>query len=281
VVVVGSINMDVVALAARHPALGETVLGSDLRFVPGGKGANQAVAAARLGAATRLIGRVGGDAFGESLVAFLGAEGIDIAGVARDVSAPTGTALIVVSGSDNTIVVVPGANAALAVGDLSLDPDDVVVAQCEIPLAVVEAAFHQARAVGARTLLNPAPALAEATQLLPLADVVVVNQTERAVFELPVRSGQVVVTTLGADGATAVVDGSAIHVGGRKVDAVDSTGAGDCFVGALAAALLRGDDVANALGFANAAASLSVQRVGAGTGMPTADMMADIWPPKR
>src|SRR5580704_8160972 len=154
--------MDVVATAPHHPVVGETVLGSDLQFVPGGKGANQAVAAARLGAPTSLVGRVGTDAFGASLLAFLRGEGVMLDGVTETEARPTGTALIVVAGTDNTIVVVPGANAAVSTGDLDgveLEAGDVVVAQCEIPLDVVGAALARARAAGATTVLNPAPAL--------------------------------------------------------------------------------------------------------------------------
>jgi ribokinase len=284
VVVVGSINIDVVARAPHHPAVGETVLGTDLKLVPGGKGANQAVAAARLGARTRLVGRVGSDGFGDTLLAFLAGEGVDVSSVGRDPGAPSGTALIVVGDGDNTIVVVPGANAALTAEDVAtaaMGRGDVVVAQYEIPLPVVGAALRRAKSAGALTVLNPAPALASPADLLDLADVVVMNETEEAVLggQLPTRADQVLVVTLGARGAVARIGAATIEVEGRPVDVVDSTGAGDCFVGALATALGRGDGVADALAFANAAAALSVQQFGAGTGMPTAAMMAAAWPP--
>jgi ribokinase len=162
VVVVGSINMDVIATAPRPPAVGETVLGSGLRFLPGGKGANQAVAAGRLKAPTELIGRVGTDAFGESLLAFLSAEKIGLAGVTRLGGVATGTALIVVGDDgDNTIVVVPGANGAMTPADadsVTVEVDDIVVVQFELPLEVTYAALSRARRNGARTILNPAPA---------------------------------------------------------------------------------------------------------------------------
>ena len=284
VVVVGSINIDVVASAPHHPSVGETVLGSDLRLVPGGKGANQAVAAARLGARTRLVGKVGTDGFGDTLLEFLAGEGIDVSAVGRDADAPSGTALIVVGDGDNTIVVVPGANATLTVDDVArapFGPGDVVVAQYEIPLPVVHGTLQQAKMAGAVTVLNPAPALAGSDGLLDLADVVVMNETERAVLgaRLPTRADQVLVVTLGARGAMAVAGGDTLEIEGHEVEVVDSTGAGDCFVGALATALSRGHSLVDALGFANAAASLSVQQFGAGTGMPTAAMMASAWPP--
>ncbi len=284
--VVGSINMDVVATTARHPAVGETVLGDDLRFVAGGKGANQAVAAARLEVPTALVGRVGVDSFGDALVAFLADQGVDISGVARaDAGVPTGTALIVVDErSDNTIVVVPGANATVAVNAADVgELADVVVVQLEIPLPVVGEVLMLGRRGGARTILNAAPAMAVSPELLDLADFIVVNETELAsltgarpgasVVEsasgLLGRDDQVVIVTLGAAGAVAVATGGAVlTVPGRAVTAVDSTGAGDCFVGALAAAVAAGTALSDAVRFANAAASLSVQRFGAGTGMP-------------
>jgi ribokinase len=282
--------MDIVASAARHPAVGETVLGTDLRFVPGGKGANQAVAAARLGAPTALLGKVGADAFGESLLGFLAGEGVDLRGVQRSPGTPTGTALIVVAkDSDNSIVVVAGANTTLDVGDvdgIDLAPGDVLVAQYEIPLAVVQVALARAKGAGASTILNPSPAVPTSDEILMLADVVVLNETELALLtggtapstaeeaeilarDVRRRADQVVIATLGAGGAVALVAGKVVRVPGCVVDAVDTTGAGDCFVGALAASLCSGTDIAGAVRFANLAASISVQRFGAGTSMPS------------
>src|ERR1700751_3871836 len=161
VVVAGSINMDVVATAERHPAVGETVAGKEVLYFPGGKGANQAVAAAKLGAETILIGRVGTDAFGAELKAFLAAEGIDLSLVSDIAEAHTGTAIITIAKADNTIVVVPGANGLDAVEDVRTAPlakGDVAVSQFEIPLPAIAAFFTRARACGATTILNPAPA---------------------------------------------------------------------------------------------------------------------------
>src|SRR4051812_23055853 len=160
VFVAGSINMDVVATADRHPRLGETVAGRQVCYFPGGKGANQAVAAAKLGAMTTLIGRVGTDAFGRDLRAFLEAQGIDLAFVQDTPEAHTGTAIITVANADNTIVVVPGANALVSPADVaapSLARADVAVSQFEIPLPAISAFFKRARAAGATTVLNPAP----------------------------------------------------------------------------------------------------------------------------
>ena len=204
----------------------------------------------------------------------------------------TGTALIVVGASgDNTVVAVPGANFAMTPADadaVGVDVDDVVVVQFELPLAVTYAALSRGRRNGARTILNPAPAKAAPPELLRLADFLVVNETELAFFAPGDRSDgdieeglrtfrqrpeQVVIATLGAGGATALIGSSLLRVRGREVPVVDTTGAGDCFVGALAAALCSWADVEDAIHFANLAASVAVQRFGAGSGMP---VLADV-----
>src|SRR3954453_22117000 len=157
VFVAGSINMDVVATADRHPQVGETVAGKEVLYFPGGKGANQAVAAAKLGVSTTLIGRLGTDAFGQQLRTFLTAQGVDLAFV-KDTDAHSGTALITIANADNTIVVVPGANALVSADDVSapiLARGDVAVSQFEIPHPTIAAFFRRARAAGATTILNP------------------------------------------------------------------------------------------------------------------------------
>src|SRR6202165_5695772 len=162
VFVAGSINMDVVATADRHPRIGETVAGQAVHYFPGGKGANQAVSAAKLGASTTLIGRLGKDAFGDQLRAFLSAQGIDLSFVRETAEAHTGTAIITVANADNTIVVVPGANAFVDAADVAAPTfakGDIAVSQFEIPLAAISAFFKRARAAGATTILNPAPAI--------------------------------------------------------------------------------------------------------------------------
>ncbi|MCJ9702777.1 ribokinase, partial [Bradyrhizobium sp. SHOUNA76] len=180
VFVAGSINMDVVATADRHPKVGETVAGRQVLYFPGGKGANQAVAASRLGARTTLIGRLGRDSFGAELRTFLGDQGIDLGSV-RDADTHTGTAIITVAAADNTIVVIPGSNALVSaddVADVPLAKGDVAVSQFEIPLPTIAAFFRRAREAGAVTVLNPAPALEMSGELLALVDILVLNETE-------------------------------------------------------------------------------------------------------
>src|SRR3954447_21484842 len=181
VFVAGSINMDVVATAGRHPKVGETVAGQAVHYFPGGKGANQAVAAAKLGATTALIGRLGTDAFGQQLRTFLAAQGVDLALVKDTPDIHTGTAIITVADADNTIVVVPGANACVSAEDVAapiLASGDVAVSQFEIPQATIGAFFKRARAAGATTILNPAPAIACGPELLDLVDILILNETE-------------------------------------------------------------------------------------------------------
>lgn len=292
VFVAGSINMDVVATADRHPRIGETVAGRQVLYFPGGKGANQAVAAARLGARTTLIGRLGKDSFGAELRAFLAAQGIDLGYVQETAGAHTGTAIITVAEADNTIVVIPGSNALVSADDVGAVPllnGDVAVSQFEIPLPAIAAFFQRARGAGATTLLNPAPAQAISSELLALVDILVLNETELGFLAgvelsdsdeaariievargLQAHADQTICVTLGKRGVLALAASEEIAVPGRAVTAVDTTGAGDCFVGALAAQLAEGAPLRAALAFANAAASISVQRMGAGPSMPTA-----------
>ncbi|RXH35105.1 MULTISPECIES: ribokinase [Bradyrhizobium] len=292
VFVAGSINMDVVATADRHPRVGETVAGRQVLYFPGGKGANQAVAASRLGARTTLIGRLGKDSFGAELRTFLGDQGIDLGYVAETAEAHTGTAIITVAEADNTIVVIPGANGLVGADDVEVVPllaGDVAVSQFEIPLPAIAAFFRRGRAAGATTLLNPAPAQKMPDELLALVDILVLNETELGFLagvdlsdsdetakivdtarKIQVREDQTICVTLGKRGVLALAGREEILVQGRAVKAVDTTGAGDCFVGALAAELADGAALRTALAFANAAASISVQRMGAGPSMPTA-----------
>ena len=292
VFVAGSINMDVVATADRHPRVGETVAGKQVLYFPGGKGANQAVAASRLGARTTLIGRLGKDSFGAELRTFLGDQAIDLGYVVETAEAHTGTAIITVAEADNTIVVVPGANGLVGADDVEVVPllaGDVAVSQFEFPLPTIAAFFRRGRAAGATTLLNPAPAQRMSDELLALVDILVLNETELGFLagvdlsdsdeaakiigvarRLQARQDQTICVTLGKRGVLALAGREEIAVQGRTVKAVDTTGAGDCFVGALAAQLADGAPLRAALAFANAAASISVQRMGAGPSMPTA-----------
>jgi ribokinase len=292
VFVAGSINMDVVATADRHPRIGETVAGTALLYFPGGKGANQAVAAAKLGAPTILIGRLGQDAFGDQLKAFLAAQGVDLSFLRATAGAQTGTAVITTANADNTIVVIPGANALVSTADVTspvLAKGDIAVSQFEIPVPAIGAFFKRARAAGATTILNPAPAIECGVELLELVDILILNETElgfltgvelrdgddharllEAARSLPIGPGRVVCVTLGKRGVLALIDGEPAIVAGRMVKAVDTTGAGDCFVGAIAAQLAGGNSIRAALDYANAAASICVQRMGAAPSMPTA-----------
>ena len=294
VVVAGSINMDVVALADRHPKRGETVAGREINYFPGGKGANQAVAAARLGAATILIGRVGADAFGRELRTFLAAQGLDLRFVQDTPGAHSGTALITLADGDNTIVVVPGANGLVGPADVAtvrLEKGDVAVSQFEIPLPAISAFFVRARAARTMTILNPAPAIPFDHALLDLVDILVLNESELGLltkaelrdsdehrrFVEAMQSlrmeNRIVCVTLGKRGAVALVQREPLIIAGRAVSAIDTTGAGDCFVGALAAQLAAGNAVRDALQYANLAASICVQRMGAAPSMPTTEQV--------
>ncbi len=297
VFVAGSINMAVVVTAERHPQVGETVAGSAVLYFPGGKGANQAVAAAKLGATTALIGRLGKDAFGAELRAFLERQGVDLRLVAETADAHTGTAIITLANADNTIVVIPGANGMMSPDDVAqavLAEGDIAVSQFEIPLPAIAAFLKRARAAGATTILNPAPARAFDSELLDLVDILVLNETElgllakaqfregddvarfiEAAKSLQAGRAQTICVTLGSRGLVALDGSEHFFVAGRRVKAIDTTGAGDCFVGALAAQLANCAKLYDALLFANAAASICVQRMGAAPSMPTVAEVSD------
>ncbi len=288
VVVVGSLNMDLRVLCERVPERGETVIGSSLSFAPGGKGANQAVAAARLGASVAMAGRVGSDDFGRALRESLRASGVDVALVASG-KAATGTALVVVDErGENRIVVVPGANGEVLLADaeplLRDARGDLVLLQLEIPLATVRDVADAARRAGARVLLNAAPAASAARALAGLVDHLVVNESEaallsgraigapdaeRAAVEALVAAGfEEVTLTRGERGALHRARDGWLEAAAPQVDVVDTTGAGDAFVGGLAAAWSRGADRRAALALAVAAGSLAVTREGAQPSLP-------------
>lgn len=279
VVVVGSCNLDLIVEVGRLPRPGETVLGGDLARRPGGKGANQAVAARRLGAETAFVGAVGDDDFGTALRRALAAEGIDLAGLAT-VPGASGVALIVVDAqAENVITVAPGANRHVTAEGLSWTPASVLLLQLEIPLATCVAATTAARAAGARVIVNaaplPDPADPQLRRLLELTDVLVVNEGEATGLGSvrPERLRELgppsVVVTLGESGAEVAEGRASYAVPGNPVDAIDTTGAGDAFCGALAAALAEGRSLVDAVRWGCAAGALATTAVGAQAAMPT------------
>jgi ribokinase len=289
ITVVGSANMDLVVTAATLPAPGETVLGDDFATIPGGKGANQAVAAARAGAHCAFVGAVGDDAFGAQLRASLVTAGVDTDRL-RTVDGPSGVALIAVdAAAENLIVVAPGANGRLtgldAADRAAIAAADVLVCQLEVPLATVIEAATAARAGGTTVVLNAAPARRIDAELLSTVDVLVVNEGEAAT--IAGRAGPPetlldlvprVVMTLGAAGAAyADRDGLRLTVPAPKVDAVDTTAAGDAFTGALAVALAEGPPVGEALKWACAAGAACARTHGASTALPTRAAIQELY----
>lgn len=293
VAVVGSLNMDLVARAPRLPRPGETLAGHAFAQVAGGKGGNQAVAAARLGAKVAMLGCVGADTNGAQLRAGLEAEGIDCAALDTSPTAPTGVALIVVDdGSQNAIVIVAGSNgevtpASIVRHEAVLAAADVVICQLETPNPTVEAALATARRLGKTTILNPAPATGPLPSAwFPLIDYLIPNELEAATLSgLPVASAadaaiaaaalrdagaRNVIVTLGAQGVYVALErGEAVHYPAPRVDAIDTTGAGDTFIGGFAAQLAGGAPVDDAIRFAQRAAAISVTRAGAQPSIPT------------
>lgn len=287
IVVVGSFNADLTAYMQRMPRPGETVQGDTFMTGAGGKGSNQAVAAARLGAEVAFIGRVGADVFANIAYELWDAEGINYQHVGRDAEYATGVAPILVDSSgENMIVVVLGANSRVQKSDIDAAREviaaaDVLVAQLEINLDMVAYALETAKELEVTTILNPAPAAALPPETLALADYLTPNETEletlagdgatdveAAARGLLTRPDQIALVTLGAQGAQIVAPGVSKVVPSYKVEAVDTTGAGDAFNGALAVALAEGMDLEEALRFANAAAALSVTKPGAAPSTP-------------
>jgi ribokinase len=285
-VVVGSLNMDLVVRSPRHPLPGETLLGGDFRTFPGGKGANQAVAAARVGGIVNMVGRVGQDEFGGVLLQNLAAAGVNAAHVLRDTQAATGVALITVSDDgQNTIVVAPGANSNVTPADIqaaypAFEEASACMLQLEIPLPAVQRAIEEAQRRRVLVILNPAPAQPLEPALLRKVDYLVPNRSELTLLtgEAEVEAGarallasgvRCVIVTLGGEGVQVWEESGSTHIAAHPVKAVDTTAAGDAFVGAFAVALSHGRSPVEAARWGNAAGAVAVTRAGAQPSLPS------------
>ncbi len=288
---VGSSNMDLVVKSPRIPAVGETILGGDFIMTPGGKGANQAVATAKLGAQVYFIAKLGDDIFAEQSLKNFEKEGVSTKYVVQTSEAPSGIALITVDDAGNNVIVVaPGANQTLSPEDVKKAGSDIassgaLVAQLEIPLKTVEFAARLANDSAVPFILDPAPAQKLNPELLQMVDVLTPNETEaqiltdievidkdsaRTAAEKLLESGvKSVIVTMGAKGFLLATDDKMEFIPAVKVDAVDTTAAGDAFTGSLAVGLARGNTLAEAASFANYVAALSVTKMGAQSSMPT------------
>lgn len=298
IVVVGSINMDLVVKVQRIPVPGETIQGSDLQWIPGGKGANQAVAASRLGASVGMVGRVGNDSIGERLLVELEAQGVMVDRVGRDEQSASGTALIVVDASgENSIVISPGANGRITPADVDRAEDliaraKIVLLQLEIPLRVVEHTIRMAARHGVMTILNPAPAGDIPAEVYREAGILVPNESELAVLtgariegldtveaaarQLLKTGLQAVVVTLGRRGACLVTGDATALVPAFPIRVVDTTAAGDAFIAGLAVARLNGKGLESAVRYANACGALAATRFGAQPSLPNAKQVETL-----
>jgi ribokinase len=290
IAIVGSLNMDLVVTAERMPRVGETIEGTNIHYLPGGKGANQAVGCAKLGAEAIMLGCVGGDAFGQEISARLRDYGVIIEHLMMVEQLPTGTATILHTKEDNCIIVVPGANAhtderLVAQHQALIQQSDLLLTQLEIPLSAVTLSLQLARNAGVRTVLNPAPAKALPEELLQLVDILTPNETEfeelsgqsypteealqEGMMRWEQRYQHTLIVTRGARGVSYLQEGKLHTVPAPFVEIVDTTGAGDSFNAALCCSLASGETLETAVRFAVRAASLSVTKFGAQNGMPT------------
>jgi ribokinase len=285
ILVVGSLNMDLVVRVPRFPAPGETISGGDLVLIPGGKGANQAVAAARLGGNVAMLGRVGSDDFGQALLENLAQNRVDVSRVRCD-EAATGTATIIVDAhGQNSIVLSPGANGKVTPDEvIDLPAADTILLQFEIPSETVLSTAQQASEKGMRVIVNPAPARTVSPELLKLVDILVPNETELSLLtgwsvtdgasteaaarQLIEQGAGMVVVTRGEQGALSVTGTGVQSVPAFNVNVVDTTAAGDAFIAGLAVQLAEDKPIHDALTFANACGALAVTKFGAQTSLP-------------
>lgn len=297
--VAGSINMDVVVRVTQRPRLGETIIGQDVNLTLGGKGANQAIAASRLGSSVEMIGCVGTDDFGRRALNSLESEDISLEYVSLVEDTSTGMALITVdANSENTIVVIPGSNMDLSKSEVTSPPinsDDIAISQFEIPQPTVRTFLEAAKQNGATTVLNPAPVKELPESIASRVDYLIVNETEALSYsgldeELPLsreeiietcrklrtHSDQTIIVTLGGDGLLASTPTNIISLETYSVDTVDTTGAGDTFVGAFVSALNDGKPLRRSLDFANAAGAIATTSEGASTAIPTSAEVKDV-----
>lgn len=276
ITIVGSINMDIVTITDQLPKMGETILGQQFQMNPGGKGANQAVASARLGATVQMIGCVGEDLFGKELLQHLKSEGVDVSNV-EQVATQTGTASITVSNKDNNIIVVPGANNHVTASFVEAKKEiiatsDILILQLEIPLEGVQKAVEIAKEHGVIVILNPAPIRELPAGLLKKIDYLTPNEHEMTHLTNEANHAELiekVILTKGSEGVSYFQEGKEINIPAHNIDVVDTTGAGDSFNAGFAVALGKGLPVEAACQYGNAVAALSTTKLGAQTGMPT------------
>ena len=290
ITVIGSLNMDLITITEKSPRVGETLIGISFKQSAGGKGANQADSIAKLGGKVNMIGRVGEDDFGKALVQSLKKDGVDVSKISVSKKASTGIATIIVNGSgDNSIIVVPGANYEVTPSDIDNSIDVIskakmIIAQLEVPLDTITYSFKKAKEYGVYTILNPAPAQPLSDELLRMTDLLVPNE-----IELEILSGKPLVTqddmyvaartllnkgvkeiivTLGSQGCLYMNENESIHYPAYKVEVVDTTAAGDSFIGGIATALSEGKPIKEAIGLATKVSALTVTRLGAQISLP-------------
>lgn len=287
VIVVGSVNIDMVMSTERMPKIGETILGEDMNYFMGGKGANQAVAAARMGLPVKLFASVGDDSFGDRALKHLAKEAVDTSLINIEKNIFTGLASIFSIDGDNSIVVMPGANMLLEITEdfkKHVSEKDIVLAQMEVPLESIRNSFAMAREKKAMTILNPAPYQEGFLDFIALIDIITPNETEfesivgkeidsenleDEMIQWSKKHDTILILTRGSEGVSFVKDNKVHTIGAHKVDVKDTTGAGDTFNGILASLLAKGYSLEDAVKNANYGAAISTTKIGAQTGMPT------------